>query len=62
MLAQLEKERKAHKAALAAKEQLEAELESLSQALFEEVSVCMTSMLVGVSPRHRPTKWSPQSV
>ncbi|GJE92845.1 hypothetical protein PsYK624_090030 [Phanerochaete sordida] len=38
ILAQLEKERKAHKAAQAAKEQLEAELESLSQALFEEAN------------------------
>lgn len=62
LLAQLERERKAHKAAQAAKEQLEAELESLSQALFEEVSTaCMTLLYVNVSPRHRPIKWSLQS-
>lgn len=35
---ELERERKAHKTACAEKEALEAELESLSQALFEEVS------------------------
>lgn len=38
LTAELEKEKKAHAAASAAKEALEAELESLSQALFEEVS------------------------
>ena len=37
MVALLDQERKAHKAAQAAKEALENELESLSQALFEEV-------------------------
>lgn len=58
LLAQLEQERKAHKAAQTAKEQLEAELESLSQALFEEVSACMMSYPAAVSPRrHRQTKW-----
>lgn len=38
LTAELEKEKKAHTAASAAKEALEAELEALSQALFEEVS------------------------
>ena len=36
-LAQLQQEKEKHKAVQAAKEALEAELESLSQALFEEV-------------------------
>lgn len=39
----LDRERKAHKAAQTAKEALEAELESLSQALFEEVSATYSS-------------------
>ncbi|KAH8107694.1 hypothetical protein BXZ70DRAFT_997414 [Cristinia sonorae] len=38
LTAELEKEKKAHAAASAAKEALEAELESLSQALFEEAN------------------------
>ena len=37
LTSQLEQEKEKHKAAQAAKEALEAELESLSQALFEEV-------------------------
>lgn len=43
----LDRERRAHKAAQEAKEQLEAELESLSQALFEEV--CVMVMLLVIS-------------
>lgn len=44
MQSQLETERKAHKAAAEAKVALEAELESLSQALFEEVCLASVSM------------------
>ena len=39
----LDRERKAHKEAKAAKDALEAEIESLSQALFEEVRTYRTS-------------------
>lgn len=45
MAAELERERKARKASDTAKESLEAELESLSQALFEEVSKILVSRL-----------------
>lgn len=45
--AELERERKALKEATAAKEALEAELESLSQALFEEVSVHLPHWIYG---------------
>lgn len=63
LLAQLEKERKAHKAAQAAKEHLEAELESLSQALFEEVSSnCTRPLYAAILSCVRPTKWSLRSV
>lgn len=44
LMAELEKEKRAHATASAAKDALEAELESLSQALFEEVSPCYFSM------------------
>ncbi len=46
---QLDTERKAHQSACEAKTALEAELESLSQALFEEVSLCVNLC------RHLPT-------
>lgn len=42
---ELELERKAYKTACAEKEALEAELESLSQALFEEVSLAIVSIV-----------------
>jgi hypothetical protein len=58
MLALLEQERKAHKKAQTAKEQLEAELESLSQALFEEVSPLLhLSYASNLSHIFRRTKW-----
>lgn len=53
---QLERERRAHKAADAAKVALEAELESLSQALFEEVRASPLLDSVHLSPRRR-TRW-----
>ena len=62
MLALLEQERKAHKQAQTAKQQLEAELESLSQALFEEVSYTSAFQLsIDLTYACRPTKWSPRS-
>lgn len=63
---QLEAERKAHKQACEAKTALEAELESLSQALFEEVSNSVPwyrlHPALAEPARCRRTKWSPQSV
>ena len=57
---QLEAERKAHKAACEAKTALEAELESLSQALFEEVSLHWPSHPVAATLTwllYRRTRW-----
>ena len=48
LTAELDKEKKAHAAAVTAKDALEAELESLSQALFEEVSKVHFVVFVGL--------------
>ena len=65
MAAELEKERAAKKAISEEKAALEAELESLSQALFEEVRVSLYFMAYEhgqtlFSPP-RPTRWLPKN-
>lgn len=61
--AELVKERAAHKAASDEKVALEAELESLSQALFEEVTSNNTLLFtVTETSQLRPIKWSRPSV
>lgn len=61
--AKFEKECAARKTISREKEALEAEIESLSQALFEEVSTLSLIVLIqnSISSPYRPTKWSPQS-
>lgn len=58
---ELQKEKLARKTATEAKAALEEELESLSQALFEEVRVISSVVLSTWLNSFRPTKWFPLS-
>ena len=62
LTAELAQERAAKKTITDEKAALEAELESLSQALFEEVRSSAMSFVLTVHISRRRTKWLPQNV
>ena len=62
LTAELAKERAAKKIITDEKAALEAELESLSQALFEEVRSSTMSFILTVHIPRRRTKWLPRNV
>lgn len=62
LTAELAKERAAKKTITDEKAALEAELESLSQALFEEVRCSAMSFILTVHISRRRTKWLPRNV
>ena len=62
LTAELAKERAAKKTIIDEKAALEAELESLSQALFEEVRSSVMSFILTAHISRRRTKWLPQNV
>lgn len=61
LAAELEKEKRAKKAIADEKAALEAELESLSQALFEEVRVVLYLSAIRTHHSSRRTKWLPMN-